>query len=75
MNERHGIIEDKLTETSLIIGKIGTIIKLIDQLVWEEDIKENMDDLKNSYEILSENYKTLKENFSELDKLLKDNLS
>lgn len=68
MNSISDEVKEKMLHVMFIISRLNTIIKALDDLIYEND-KFQKSDIENMFDILKDNFKDLQTNFQLFEKI------
>ena len=67
MENIHNQTKDKISDIMFIISKMNTIMKILDEFIYEKDTYYKTD-IENIIDILKENFNNLQSEFIDLEK-------
>ncbi len=67
MENIHNKTKDKISDIMFIISKMNTIMKILDEFIYEKDTYYKTD-IENIIDILKENFNNLQSEFIDLEK-------
>ena len=72
MENIHNQTKDKISDIMFIISKMNTIMKILDEFIYEKDTYYKTD-IENIIDILKENFNNLQSEFIDLEKIFEAN--
>ncbi len=72
MENIHNKSKDKISDIMFIISKMNTIMKILDEFIYEKDTYYKTD-IENIIDILKENFNNLQSEFIDLEKIFEAN--
>ena len=72
MENIHNKTKDKISDIMFIISKMNTIMKILDEFIYEKDTYYKTD-IENIIDILKENFNNLQSEFIDLEKIFEAN--